>query len=270
MKRKTPHNANSSSTGDTEGSEQAKASLCKTSWNKVQGKQRARSVPRHRGAGQRSGSGSKTLNGSKWSLVGTFAVSKQVPRCNMVRPRDAAKQSSSSAYERAIAGHGTKQRLMAKSTFQYFCCEISREGQRDTEFGQEVGVTSPGHLKEPPLFQQQSSWLSPWAAATSLHWVFRNKMKMYQQQSSRSQEILTPTTVSVLIIPDSKQRQKIKSSCSATTGVCHTFTARKPRALRSRREPRAIGSSLSHLPSPQPQGHLPFFNSSGDFEVLQH
>ena len=155
MKRKTPHNANSSSTEDTEGGEQAKAPLCKTSQNKVQGKQKARSVPKHSRAGQRSGSGAKT-----WSLVGTFAISKQVPHCNMVRPKDAAKQSSSSAYEQAIAGHKTKQSLPEKSTFQYFCCKTSREKQKDTELGREVGVVLRGHLKEPPLCYQLDAWSS--------------------------------------------------------------------------------------------------------------
>lgn len=61
--------------------------------------------------GQRGGTGSKTP-----SLVGTFPVSKQVPHCNMVRPKDAAKQSSSSAYEQATTGHTTKQGLLGKST----------------------------------------------------------------------------------------------------------------------------------------------------------
>lgn len=96
---------------------------------------------------------------------------------------------------------------------------------------------------------------------------------MYHQKSSYSQEILTPTTTSVLIIPDSEQHRKIKSSCSAKACVCHTFTARKPRALRSWQGHRTIGSSLSHLPSPQSRGHLPFFNNYlffFFFKVLQH
>lgn len=177
MKRKTPHNANSSSTEDTEGGKQAKAPCCKTSQNKVQGKRKACGVPEHRRAGQRSGSGAET-----WSLVGTFAVSKQVPRCNMVRPKDAAKQSSSSAYEQAITGHKTKQSLLEKSTFRYFCCKVSRERQKDTELGWEVWVVPPGHLKEPPLFYQLdawSPWLLPWVTPPYLHWVFRNKKKVY-------------------------------------------------------------------------------------------
>lgn len=73
--------------------------------------------------------------------------------------------------------------------------------------------------------------------------------------------MLTPTTTSVLIIPNSKQCWKIKSSCSAKTCVCHTFTARKPRAFQSQQGPGAIGSSLSCLPSPQSRGHLPFCNN---------
>lgn len=77
--------------------------------------------------------------------------------------------------------------------------------------------------------------------------------------------MLTPTTTSVLIIPDSEQCWKIKSSCSAKTCVCHTFTARKPWAFQSRQGPGAIGSSLSSLPSPQSRGHLPFFNNYNSF-----
>lgn len=102
MKRKTPHNANSSSTEDIEGGEPAKAPLRKTSQNKVQCTQKADGVPRHGHAGHSNDSGAETQ-----SSVGRFAIASLVLHRNVIRPKDGAKQSSSSAYEQAITGHNT-------------------------------------------------------------------------------------------------------------------------------------------------------------------
>lgn len=102
MKRKTPHNANSSSTEDTEGGEPAKAPLRKTSQNKVQFTQKAGGMPQHGHAGHSNDSGAET-----WSSVGRFATTNLVLQQNVIRPKDGAKQSSNSAYEQATTGHNT-------------------------------------------------------------------------------------------------------------------------------------------------------------------
>jgi len=75
----------------------------------------------------------------------------------MLRPKDAAKRSSSSAYEQAITGHKTKQNLLEKSTFPYFYCIMSRERLNDTGLRWEVSVVpSRDTLKNHLCF---TSWM---------------------------------------------------------------------------------------------------------------
>lgn len=83
MKRKTPHNANSSSTEDTEGGRHGKAPLCKNLPKRSTRQEKSKWCTQAWMGGTKGlGTSSKTP-----PLVGIYAVSKQVPHCNMVRPQ---------------------------------------------------------------------------------------------------------------------------------------------------------------------------------------